>query len=180
MTITENQKNKYKNYKTDYIIILQFLLYIYHLKIINKMNGHAILVSVGIMALFAAATTITTTIGMTNTTGNEIGLLLVEAQQQQQQQNANGVTIGNCVTIGDNTTLASSVTIGDNSTIAENVRIDENTKIGQNVRIDENTKIGENITMTSGGQMDGNASSPITSPQNATAVPVNTRINISC
>ena len=117
------------------------------------------------MALFAAATTITT-IGMTNTRGNGIGLLLVEAQQQQ-QQNANGVTIGNCVTIGDNTTLASSVTIGDNSTIAENVRIDEN------------TKIGENITMTSGGQMDGNASSPITSPQNATAVPVNTQINIA-
>ena len=116
------------------------------------------------MALFAAATTITT-IGMTNTTGNGIGMLLVEAQQQQ---NANVVTIGNCVTIGDNTTLASSVTIGDNSTIAENVRIDENTKIGQN------------ITMTSGGQMDGNASFPITSPQNATAVPVNTQINISC
>jgi hypothetical protein len=43
------------------------------------MNGHAILVSVGIMALFAAATTITT-IGMTNTRGNGIGLLLVEAQ----------------------------------------------------------------------------------------------------
>ena len=128
------------------------------------------------MALFAAATTITT-IGMTNTRGNGIGLLLVEAQQQQ---NVNGVSIGNCVTIGDNTTLASSVTIGDNSTIAENVRIEENTKIGQNVRIDENTKIGENITMTSGGQMDGNASSPITSPQNATTVPVNTQINISC
>jgi hypothetical protein len=34
--------------------------------------------------------------------------------------------------------------------------------------------------MTSGGQMDGNASSPITSLQNATAVPVNTQINISC
>ena len=45
------------------------------------MNGHAIRVSVGIMALFAAATTITTTIGMTNTTGNGIGMLLVEAQQ---------------------------------------------------------------------------------------------------
>lgn len=128
------------------------------------MNGHAILVSVGIMALFVAATI--TTIGMTNTTGNEIGLLLVEAQQQQ--QNANGVTIGNCVTIGDNTTLGSSVTIGDNATIADNVRIAEN------------TKIGENIAMTSGGQMDGNASSPITSLQNATAVPVNNQINISC
>ncbi len=140
------------------------------------MNGHAILVSVWIMALFAAATTVTT-IGMTNTTGNRIGMLLVEAQQQQ---NANVVTIGNCVTIGDNTTLASSVTIGDNATIAENVRIAENTKIGENVTIAENTKIGENITMTSGGQMDGNASSPITSPQNATAVPVNTQINISC
>jgi UDP-3-O-[3-hydroxymyristoyl] glucosamine N-acyltransferase len=60
------------------------------------------------------------------------------------------------------------VTIGDNSTIAENVTIDEN------------TKIGENITITSGGQMDGNASSPITSSQNATTVPVNTRINLSC
>jgi UDP-3-O-[3-hydroxymyristoyl] glucosamine N-acyltransferase len=60
------------------------------------------------------------------------------------------------------------------------VRIDENTKIGENVRIDENTKIGENITMTSDGQMDGNASSPITNPQNATTVPVNTQINISC
>jgi UDP-3-O-[3-hydroxymyristoyl] glucosamine N-acyltransferase len=47
---------------------------------------------------------------MTNTRGNGIGLLLVEAQQQQI---ANGVTIGNCVTIGDNTTLGSSVTIGD-------------------------------------------------------------------
>ena len=45
------------------------------------MNGHVILVSLGIMALFAAATTITT-IGMTNTTGNGIGMLLVEAQQQ--------------------------------------------------------------------------------------------------
>jgi UDP-3-O-[3-hydroxymyristoyl] glucosamine N-acyltransferase len=177
MTLTENQKKTYKNCKTAYIIILQFLLYITIYEIVNKMNGHAILVNVGVMALFAAATTITT-IGMTNTRGNGIGLLLVEAQQQQ--QNANGVSIGNCVTIGDNTTLASSVTIGDNSTIAENVRIDENTKIGQNVRIDENTKIGENITMTSGGQMDGNASSPITSPQNATAVPVNTQINISC
>jgi UDP-3-O-[3-hydroxymyristoyl] glucosamine N-acyltransferase len=64
--------------------------------------------------------------------------------------------------------LGSSVTIGDNSTIDENMRIDDN------------VSIGENITMTSGGQMDGNASSPITSPQNATAVPVNTRINISC
>jgi hypothetical protein len=52
------------------------------------------------MALFAAATI--TTIGMTNTRGNGIGLLLVEAQQQQ---NVNGVSIGNCVTIGDNTTL---------------------------------------------------------------------------
>src|SRR5215212_2958999 len=115
------------------------------------------------MALFAAAKI--TTIGMTNTRGNGIGLLLVEAQQQQ---NVNGVSIGNCVTIGDN------------STIAENVTIDENTKIGENVTIDENTKIGENITMTSGGQMDGNASLPITSPQNATIVPVNTRINVSC
>ena len=122
------------------------------------MKGHAILVSVGIMALFAAATTITT-IGMTNTRGNGIGLLLVEAQQQQ---NVNGVSIGNCVTIGDNTTLGSSVTIGDNSTI------------------DENVSIGENITMTSDGQMDGNASSPITSPQNATTVPVNNQINLSC
>jgi UDP-3-O-[3-hydroxymyristoyl] glucosamine N-acyltransferase len=140
------------------------------------MNGHAILLSVWIMALFAAATTITT-IGMTNTTSNGIGMLLAEAQQQQ---NANVVTIGNCVTIGDNATLASSVTIGDNATIAENVRIAENTRIGENVTIAENTKIGENITMTSGGQMDGNASSPITRPQNATAVPVNTQINISC
>ena len=122
------------------------------------MNGHAIVVSIWIMALFAAATTITT-IGMTNTRGNGIGLLLVEAQQQQ---NVNGVSIGNCVTIGDNTALGSSVTIGDNSTI------------------DENVSIGENITMTSGGEMDGNASSPITSPQNATTVPVNTQINISC
>jgi UDP-3-O-[3-hydroxymyristoyl] glucosamine N-acyltransferase len=122
------------------------------------MNGHAILVSAGIMALFVAA--IITTIGMTNTMGNGIGLLLVEAQQQQ---NANGITIGNCVTIGDNTTLGSSVTIGDNSSIAENV-----------------TKIGENIAMTSSGQMDGNASSPITSPQNLTAVPVNNQINIPC
>jgi acyl-[acyl carrier protein]--UDP-N-acetylglucosamine O-acyltransferase len=59
------------------------------------------------------------------------------------------------------------VTIGDNATIAENVRIAEN------------TKIGENITMTSGGEMDGNASSSITSLQNATAVPVNTQINIA-
>jgi hypothetical protein len=115
------------------------------------MKGYAILVSVGIIALFAAATI--TTIGMTNTRGNGIGLLLVEAQQQQ---NVNGVSMG------------SSVTIGDNSTIAKNMRIDEN------------VSIGENITMTSGGQMDGNASSPITSPQNATAVPVNTQINISC
>ena len=139
------------------------------------MNGHAILVSAGIMALFVAA--IITTIGMTNTMGNGIGLLLVEAQQQQ---NANGITIGNCVTIGDNTTLGSSVTIGDNSTIAENVKIAENTKIGENVKIAENTKIGENIAMTSSGQMDGNASSPITSPQNLTAVPVNNQINISC
>ena len=128
------------------------------------MNGHAILVSVGIMALLVGATTITT-IGMINTTGNGIGMLLVEAQQQQ---NANVVTIGNCVTIGDNATLASSVTIGDNATIAENVTIAEN------------TRIGENITMTSGGQMDGNASSPITSLQNATAVPVNTQINFAC
>ena len=139
------------------------------------MNGHAILVSVGIMALFAAATI--TIIGMTNTRGNGIDLLLVEAQQQQ---NANGITIGNCVTIGDNATLASSVTIGDNATIAENVRIAENTRIGENVTIAENTKIGENITMTTGRQTDGYASSPITSPQNATAVPVNTQINISC
>jgi UDP-3-O-[3-hydroxymyristoyl] glucosamine N-acyltransferase len=139
------------------------------------MNGHAILVSVGIMALFAAATI--TIIGMTNTRGNGIDLLLVEAQQQQ---NANGITIGNCVTIGDNTTLGSSVTIGDNSTIAENVRIAENTKIAENVRIAENTKIGENIAMTSSARMDGNASSPITSPQNVTAVPVNTQINIPC
>ena len=127
------------------------------------MNGHVILVSAGIMALFVAA--IITTIGMTNTMGNGIGLLLVEAQQQQ---NANGITIGNCVTIGDNTTLGSSVTIGDNSTIAENVKIAEN------------TKIGENIAMTSSARMDGNASSPITSPQNVTAVPVNTQINIPC
>src|SRR5215216_2674493 len=127
------------------------------------MNGHAILVSVGIIALFAAATI--TIIGMTNIRGNGIDLLLVEAQQQQ---NANGITIGNCVTIGDNTTLGSSVTIGDNSTIAENVKIAEN------------TKIGENIAMTSSARMDGNASSPITSPQNVTAVPVNTQINISC
>ena len=134
------------------------------------MNGHAILVNVWIMALFAAATTITT-IGMTNTTGNGIGMLLVEAQQQQN---------ANVVTIGDNATLSSSVTIVDNATIAENVRIAENTRIGENVTRAENTKIGENITMTSGGQMDGNASSPITSPQNATAVPVNTQINISC
>ena len=140
------------------------------------MNGHAILVSVWIMALFAAATTVAT-IGRTNTTGNGIGMLLVEAQQQQ---NANVVNIGNCVTIGDNAALASSVTIGDNTTIAENVRIGENTRIGENVTIGENTRIGENITMTSGGQMDGNASSPITSPQNATAVPVNTQFNISC
>jgi UDP-3-O-[3-hydroxymyristoyl] glucosamine N-acyltransferase len=163
------------------------------------MNGHAILVSVGIMALFAAATI--TIIGMTNTRGNGIDLLLVEAQQQQ---NANGITIGNCVTIGDNTTLGSSVTIGDNSTIAENVKIAENTKIGENVKIAENTKIGENvkiaentkiaenvkiaentkiaenIAMTSSARMDGNASSPITSPQNVTAVPVNTQINIPC
>src|SRR5215216_3271555 len=115
------------------------------------MNGHAILVSVGIMALFAAATI--TIIGMTNIRGNGIDLLLVEAQQQQ---NANGITIGNCVTIGDNTTLGSSVTIGDN------------------------TKIGENTAMTSSARMDGNASSPITSPQNVTAVPVNTQINIPC
>jgi hypothetical protein len=114
------------------------------------MNGHAILVSAGIMALFVAA--IITTLGMTNTMGNGIGLLLVEAQQQQ---NANGITIGNCVTIGDNSTIA------------------------ENVKIAENTKIGENIAMTSSGQMDGNASSPITSPQNLTAVPVNTQINIA-
>src|SRR5215218_7566979 len=130
------------------------------------MNGHAILVSVGIMVLFAAATI--TIIGMTNIRGNGIDLLLVEAQQQQ---NANGITIGNCVTIGDNTTLGSSVTIGDNSTIAEN------TKIAENVKIAENTKIGENTAMTSSARMDGNASSPITSPQNVTAVPVNTQIN---
>lgn len=159
------KKNNYENCRTAYIIILQFLLLYSIIEIVNKMNGHAILVSVWIMALFAAATTITT-IGMTNTTGNGIGMLLVEAQQQQ---NANVVTIGNCVTIGDNATLASSVTIGDNATIAENVTIAEN------------TKIGENITMTSGGQIDGNAaSSPITSLQNATAVPVNTQINFSC
>src|SRR5215216_6740588 len=151
------------------------------------MNGHAILVSVGIIALFAAATI--TIIGMTNIRGNGIDLLLVEAQQQQ---NANGITIGNCVTIGDNTTLGSSVTIGDNSTIAENVKIAENTKIGENVKIAENTKIAENvkiaentkiaenIAMTSSARMDGNASSPITSPQNVTAVPVNTQINIPC
>ena len=158
------KKNNYEKCRTAYIIILQSLLLYSIIEIVNKMNGHAILVSVWIMALFAAATTITT-IGMTNTTGNGIGMLLVEAQQQQ---NANVVTIGNCVTIGDNATLASSVTIGDNASIAENVGIAEN------------TKIGENITMTSGGQMDGNALSPITSPQNATAVPVNTQINISC
>ena len=54
------------------------------------------------------------------------------------------------------------MTIGDNTTIAENMRI------------------GENITMMGDEQMDGNASSPITSPQNATAVPFNTQINISC
>jgi UDP-3-O-[3-hydroxymyristoyl] glucosamine N-acyltransferase len=102
------------------------------------------------MALFAAATI--TIIGMTNTRGNGIGLLLVEAQQQ----NANGITIGNCVTIGDNSTIA------------------------ENVRIAENTKIAENIAMTSSARMDGNASSPITSPQNVTAVPVNTQINIPC
>jgi UDP-3-O-[3-hydroxymyristoyl] glucosamine N-acyltransferase len=89
------------------------------------MNGHTMLVSVGIMALFVAATTITT-IDMTNTKGNGIGLLFVEAQQQQ---NANRVTIGNCVTIGDNTTLGSSVTIGNNSTIAENMRIANNVRI---------------------------------------------------
>ena len=172
------KKNNYENCRTAYNIILQFLLLYSIIEIVNKMNGHAILVSVWIMALFAAATTITT-IGMTNTRGNGIGLLLVEAQQQQ--QNANVVSIGNCVTIGDNATLASSVTIGDNATIAENVRIAENTKIGENVTIAENTKIGENITMTSGGQIDGNAaSSPITSLQNATAVPVNTQINFSC
>jgi UDP-3-O-[3-hydroxymyristoyl] glucosamine N-acyltransferase len=170
------KKNNYENCRTAYIIILQFLLLYSIIEIVNNMIGHALLVSVWIMALFAAATTITT-IGMTNTTGNGIGMLLVEAQQQQ---NANVVTIGNCVTIGDNATLASSVTIGDNATIAENVRIAENTRIGENVTIAENTRIGENITMTSGGQMDGNASSPITSPQNATAVPVNTQINISC
>jgi len=140
------------------------------------MKGHAILVSVGIMALFAAATTITT-IGMANTTGNGIGMLLVEAQQQQ---NANVVTIGNCVTIGDNATLGSNVTIGDNSTIAENMRIPENVTIGENVRIGESVRIGDNITMTSDREIDGNASSPTTSPQNATAVPVNTQINISC
>src|SRR5919107_1839169 len=164
------KKNNYEKCRTAYIIILQFLLLYSIIKIVNKMNGHAILVNVWIMALFAAATTVTT-IGMTNTTGNGIGMLLVEAQQQQ---NANVVTIGNCVTIGDNATLASSVTI------AENVRIAENTKIGENVTIAENTKIGENITMTIGGQMDGNASSPITSLQNATAVPVNTQINFAC
>jgi hypothetical protein len=54
------------------------------------------------------------------------------------------------------------VTIGDNTTIADNVRI------------------GENITMMGDEQRDGNASSTITSPQNATAVPFNTQINISC
>jgi UDP-3-O-[3-hydroxymyristoyl] glucosamine N-acyltransferase len=170
------KKNNYEKCRTAYIIILQFLLLYSIIKIVNKMNGHAILVNVWIMALFAAATTVTT-IGMTNTTGNGIGMLLVEAQQQQ---NANVVTIGNCVTIGDNATLASSVTIGDNATIAENVTIAENTRIGENVTIAENTRIGENITMTSGGQMDGNASSPITSLQNATAVPVNTQINFAC
>ena len=170
------KKNNYENCRTAYIIILQFLLLYSIIEIVNKMNGHAILVNVWIMALFAAVTTVTT-IGMTNTTGNGIGMLLVEAQQQQ---NANVVTIGNCVTIGDNATLASSVTIGDNATIAKNVRIAENTRIGENVTIAENTKIGENITMTSGGQMDSNASSPITSPQNATVIPVNTQINFSC
>jgi hypothetical protein len=70
------------------------------------MNEHAILVSVGIMGLFAGASI---TIGMTNTMSNGSGLLFVEAQQQQQQQNANGISIGNCVTIGDNTILGSNV-----------------------------------------------------------------------
>jgi hypothetical protein len=69
------------------------------------MNEHAILVSVGIMGLFAGASI---TIGMTNTMSNGSGLLFVEAQQQQ-QQNANGISIGNCVTIGDNTILGSNV-----------------------------------------------------------------------
>ena len=54
------------------------------------------------------------------------------------------------------------MTIGDNTTIAENMRI------------------GENITMMGDEQIDGNASSPITSPQNLTAAPFNTQINISC
>ncbi|HEX5975944.1 MAG TPA: hypothetical protein VFY68_01640 [Nitrososphaeraceae archaeon] len=60
------------------------------------------------------------------------------------------------------------MTIGDNTTIAENMRIDDN------------VRIGENITMTGDEQMRGNASSPITSPQNATATPFSTQINISC
>jgi UDP-3-O-[3-hydroxymyristoyl] glucosamine N-acyltransferase len=146
-----------------------YIIFIYPgFEIVNKMNRYATLVSLGIMALYAAATI--TTIGMTNTKGNGIGLLSVEAQQQ----NTNVVTIGNCVTIGENTTLASNVTIGDNTTLAENMRIADNVRIGDNARI------GESITMTSAGQMDGNASSPITSPQNATAVPINTQINISC
>jgi hypothetical protein len=70
------------------------------------MNEHAILLTVGIMGLFAATTTIT--ISMTNTMSNGSGLLFVEAQQQQ-QQNANGISIGNCVTIGDNTILGNNV-----------------------------------------------------------------------
>ena len=156
MAVAEFQDSLYNNTTIHIIFIYPSF------EIVNKMNRYAMLVSLGIMALYATATI--TTIGMTNTKGNGIGLLSVEAQQQ----NANVVTIGNCVTIGENTTLASNVTIGDNTTLAENMRI------GDNVRI------GESITMTSAGQMDGNASSPITSPQNATAVPINTQINISC
>ena len=60
------------------------------------MNEHAILISVGIMGLFIGASI---TIGMTNIVSNESGLLFVEAQQQQ---NANVVSIGNCLIIGDN------------------------------------------------------------------------------
>jgi UDP-3-O-[3-hydroxymyristoyl] glucosamine N-acyltransferase len=126
------------------------------------MNEYAILISVGIMELFVGASI---TIGMTNIVSNGSGLLFVEAQQQQ---NSNVVSIGNCVTIGDNTTLGTSVTIGDNTTIAENMRIADN------------VRIGENITMTGDEQTHGNASSPITSPQNTTAAPFSTQINISC
>ena len=119
------------------------------------MNRNTLLISVGFMAVFALAITIT---DMINTTGNKVGLLLAEAQQL-----ASGVTVGNnttmgsSVTVGNNTTMGSSVTIGDNTTLGSSVTVGNNASIAENTRIAQSASIADNTRVSQGASIAENA-----------------------